>query len=251
MSDRKSSNRAARKATTAPRATSKGSRKIRVEAEAMVVPSERPGKTGGKRDENRRERAASIASAALALMLERGVEAVTIDEIVARAKVAKGSFYRYFQDKEQLVGAIVAPVEKPLREAFERCQKALAEAEPGPSLAIPYFSLALEIASMSVEHSAVTRLYLQERRGPAKGPRKPIALIAKLIDESAEQLAMFAAKRGLTRPVHAKISGAFVVGAVEHLAARALSGDQALHAPEVSSELIAIVLDGVRAHPGN
>lgn len=189
-----------------------------------------------------------IASAGLALMLERGVEAVTIDEIVARAKVAKGSFYRYFRDKEELVAAIVAPVERPLREAFERCQQALAIASPGPELAIPYFALALEIASMSVEHSAVTRLYLQERRGPSKGARRPIAQLATLIDTSAERLALFASDQGLTRTVHSKISGAFVVGAVEHLASRALNGDQDLHAHDVASELIAIVLDGVRAN---
>ncbi len=250
MSDKKSSPSAKRKIPVTdppPKRHRRGPGKIRVETEATVVPLDRPGQSGGKRDENRRAQAAAIASAALALMLDRGIEAVTIDEIVKRAKVAKGSFYRYFQDKEQLVAAIVAPVERPLREAFQRCQVALEAAGPGPELALPYFSLALEIASMSLEHTAITLLYLQERRAPPKGPRRPIAKIARLIDSSAEELALFASRRGLTRGTHAAVSGAFVVGAVEHLAAKALSGDDALHAPEVASELIAIVLDGVRA----
>ena len=36
------------------------------------------------------------------LFLERGIETVTIDEITREAGVAKGSFYRYFDDKKQI-----------------------------------------------------------------------------------------------------------------------------------------------------
>ena len=39
--------------------------------------------------------------------LERGIESVSIDDITREAGVAKGSFYRYFADKDALVGAVI------------------------------------------------------------------------------------------------------------------------------------------------
>jgi len=43
-------------------------------------PVERPGAVGGKRDLNRRQRVQDLIDAGLALFLQRGIEAVTIDE---------------------------------------------------------------------------------------------------------------------------------------------------------------------------
>lgn len=42
-----------------------------------------------------------LQRAALALFLQYGIEAVTIDQIVDGARTAKGSFYRYFRDKTE------------------------------------------------------------------------------------------------------------------------------------------------------
>ena len=48
----------------------------------------------------------AIMDAAENLFAERGVEAATIDDIVAQAEVARGSFYYNFKSKEQVVLAI-------------------------------------------------------------------------------------------------------------------------------------------------
>ena len=82
-------------------------------------PSERPGQPGGRRDTNRRERTKALSDAALALFLARGIEVVTIEDITTRAGVAKGSFYRYFDDKQALVEALFAPVASKVMAAFD------------------------------------------------------------------------------------------------------------------------------------
>ena len=66
-------------------------------------PKQRPGQPGGRRDRNRKERLKSLGHSALELFLEQGIQATTIDEITKAAGVAKGSFYRYFEDKCALV----------------------------------------------------------------------------------------------------------------------------------------------------
>lgn len=51
-------------------------------------------------------RRGTLVEAAGALFVEQGVEATTIDEIAARAGVAKGTFYHYFAAKTDLLDAL-------------------------------------------------------------------------------------------------------------------------------------------------
>src|SRR5438105_9860829 len=92
----------------------------------LLVPSERPGAPGGARDTNRQKKAGAITSAATALFLARGIESVSIDEITRDAGVAKGSFYRYFDDKTALVEHLFAHARAEIEAAFARCERALA-----------------------------------------------------------------------------------------------------------------------------
>ena len=55
----------------------------------------------GERVDRRRERTrAALMRAGQVLFATRSVDAVSIDDIVAAAEVAKGSFYNHFPDKE-------------------------------------------------------------------------------------------------------------------------------------------------------
>ena len=59
-----------------------------------------------RQTERRAATRSAIVDAAEKLFAEQGVEAVTIDDIVAQAKVARGSIYYHFESKEQIVLAI-------------------------------------------------------------------------------------------------------------------------------------------------
>src|SRR6478672_8161036 len=91
-------------------------------------PAQRPGQEGGIRAENRRRRTDSLLSAARDLFLLHGLEPVTIDDIVGQAGMAKGSFYRYFDDKATLVEALFGPVAERVDNAFARCKEAIQKA---------------------------------------------------------------------------------------------------------------------------
>ena len=65
---------------------------LKPELKPTKIPEHKPGAQGGKRDANRKEKTQQIADAALKLFLERGLEKVTIDDIVKAAGIAKGSF---------------------------------------------------------------------------------------------------------------------------------------------------------------
>jgi AcrR family transcriptional regulator len=210
------------------------------------VPLRRPGKTGGKRDENRKQKTAALCGAALRLFLERGVESVTIDEIVGDAGVSKGSFYRYFDDKTDLVDAILEPVVNRLRSAFGAFQLQLASAGVGPALNGLYGSIAASLAMTFVEHPDVVRLYLQESRGPDVGARSPIRQLADEVMDMTVTATEVAIDHGFLRPFDPRVTASAVVGGIERLLFESLSGHDMGDPAAVTESVISLVLDGHR-----
>jgi AcrR family transcriptional regulator len=51
-------------------------------------------------------RRSSLVDAAGALFVEHGVDATTVEDVAARAGVAKGTFYHYFETKTDLIDAL-------------------------------------------------------------------------------------------------------------------------------------------------
>ncbi len=60
----------------------------------------------GRRERRARETRRKILNAALELFAERGMEAVTVEEIADRADVARGTVFNYFATKESLCQGI-------------------------------------------------------------------------------------------------------------------------------------------------
>ena len=80
--------------------------------------------TGGnhvpRRSDRRRARTrAALLEAGRALYALRGLDAVSVDEIVAAADVAKGSFYNHFRDKDGFAREIAAGVRRQAERAVE------------------------------------------------------------------------------------------------------------------------------------
>lgn len=61
----------------------------------------------GKVEQNKLEKKESLEQAAYELFSENSFDSTSIDQIVRRANVAKGTFYLYFKDKNQLLQRIV------------------------------------------------------------------------------------------------------------------------------------------------
>lgn len=74
----------------------------------------------------RRTRAALIA-AGLDLLVERPIDAVAIDELVARAGVAKGSFFNHFEGKHDFAAAVGAEVRLAVEDEVARANDGVAD----------------------------------------------------------------------------------------------------------------------------
>ena len=65
------------------------------------------------------ERRAEILAAALALFSERGFAATRIEDVAARAGIAKGTVYLHFPDKEALFTSLASGMASPILERME------------------------------------------------------------------------------------------------------------------------------------
>jgi len=191
----------------------------------------------------------ALSEAGLRLFVERGLDGVTIDDITQSAGVAKGTFYRYFEDKPALVDALLEPVRRELLDGLEACGRALAVARDVEAMFEAYRAVAAVIASALLQYPDVVRLYLQECRGPPVGARVKVVELARLVSRHAVDITEKAHTHGLLRPIRPAMSGLAVVGAVERLLFAVLSGEDIGNPLELPDALTTLVLDGLRLPP--
>ncbi|MFW6181976.1 MAG: TetR/AcrR family transcriptional regulator [Spirochaetota bacterium] len=76
--------------------------------------------TAERRLREKEARHNSIVGAARALFLEKGLEATTMEDIAREAELSKGTLYLYFENKEELIYALLLEVLEGLKERVER-----------------------------------------------------------------------------------------------------------------------------------
>ncbi|MGB3049685.1 MAG: helix-turn-helix domain-containing protein [Polyangiales bacterium] len=201
---------------------------------------------GGKRDLNRRQRVQDLIDAGLLLFLQRGIEAVTIDEVAREAGMAKGNFYRYFRDKADLVEAVISPISSTTLEAIQECDSHLRQASGRDQAVAAYGQLGNRLVGALALYPDAMCLYLQERRAPATIARQAISDLANELDERAMTLSQVAAERGFVTVSDPRVSALAVLGAVEALALASVRKQIQMDPIETTKSLISIVLEGLR-----
>lgn len=101
--------------------------------------------TGGRRAERKAANRAKLLVAARAVFAQKGLGAATVRDIVRETDLATGTFYNYFDDKEQIFGALLEDFSTKARAAVR--DERLAEgtiAERVESAYRAYFELVVE-----------------------------------------------------------------------------------------------------------
>ena len=75
-------------------------------------------------EQKKEQKKEGLLEAAYQLFLEKGVNKTSVDEIVKKANVAKGTFYLYFHDKTQLLQQLTYRISaRVLSEAYEYAEE--------------------------------------------------------------------------------------------------------------------------------
>ncbi|CAN5519852.1 hypothetical protein BH11ACT7_BH11ACT7_40010 [soil metagenome] len=87
----------------------------------------------------------AILSAARELLVERGYAATSIPEIVKRAGVAQGTFYRYFDSKAQLVEALSLQLQQEIQDGLDAAITKCGPDKPVTMVIADLISAALQV----------------------------------------------------------------------------------------------------------
>jgi AcrR family transcriptional regulator len=128
-----------------------------------AVPA-RTGAAGGGRKVDQETRRQAILDAALAVFAEHGYEAARLDDMAARAGVAKGTLYLYFKDKEALFEALVRGAVSPM---LDKVAEVAATSGVKPSDVLEFFFAMFQKEVLGTDRKLLLRLII------AEGPRFP------------------------------------------------------------------------------
>ncbi len=142
------------------KALEKGETKVRPVRRASAPPK----KIGRARKLEPAERRLVILDAALSVFAERGFEAARLDDVAAKAGVAKGTLYLYFDDKEKLFEEVVRGAVTPIVERISAL--AAAPEMPIASVLEALFQV-FEKEVLATKRKLIIRLII------AEGPRFP------------------------------------------------------------------------------
>jgi AcrR family transcriptional regulator len=157
-----------------------------------VVPAGQAGKRSRARKVAPQARRQAILDAALLTFAEHGFEAARLDDVAARAGVAKGTLYLYFPSKEALFEGLVRTSVAPI---IARMSELAAAPDIPPMQAIEAFFALFQSEVLGTRRKLLLRLIISE------GPRFPaiaevyyrevvsrgIALMRTLAERAARQ----------------------------------------------------------------
>ncbi|MBX3186617.1 MAG: TetR/AcrR family transcriptional regulator [Labilithrix sp.] len=159
------------------------------------------------------ERRQQILSNAREVFAKRGYHAAKIDDIVAAAGVARGTFYLYFEDKRAIFEEIVD-------QTFARLGAAVMRVDtehPSRTVADQVEENIRRIVHALLEDPATTKILLSDAVGlDAAFDQKLISFyesVAKLLDESLVD----GQERGIVAPGDARFFAMMTLGAVKEI----------------------------------
>jgi AcrR family transcriptional regulator len=141
-----------------------------------------PSRRERKKDETRER----ITQAAIDLIAERGFEATTVDDIAARADVAKGTFFNYFPRKEAVLDALPERIGNEMEQVTSEIL-----ADEGTALE-KLTRFCMEITARHVENRELSRLFMGRLMASPHDamenvPARMRALLRAIIEQGQER----------------------------------------------------------------
>lgn len=195
------------------------------------------------RKERRRRQ---FLDAAKEIFAEKGYPATTVDDIVARVEVARGTFYLYFEDKKAVLTALLSLFFEQIGERIHRIDLEDAERTPREQLR----DNLRRLFELALEDPAMVRILLHHATGVDAGLDERLdafytALRRSFVDESLKQ----GQEIGLVRPGNRQVMVSIAMGASKQLLLDVVAGEIDAPVVEAVEEVMVFVERGLLASP--
>jgi len=189
----------------------------------------------------RLERRRQILDAAKQVFADAGYHGASIQTIIERAEIARGTFYLYFEGKEALFGALLDEAMAELRARIVRIDTGAGATSPQQQLEDSLTQLLGFIVS---DRPLATVLLSSSSTPDAEAAARLAAFYAEVRSVIALSLETGIAI-GLLRPCHPERTAAALLGMVRGIIEQLVSRSLDLSIREVTRELIDLALVGV------
>lgn len=193
--------------------------------------------------EAREARRRQILEAAKQVFFESGYHEASINAIIERARIARGTFYLYFESKAAVFDALLDQAMTGLRARITRI-------DVGPDAPPPYVQLREGLVRV-LDYVLGDRLLATLLLTGAKAPEAEAAARAEVFFEDVRKVIRVALHHGLelklVRPCNIDVTAAALLGTVRGVIEYVVTAEASPPVDEVVNDLIAVALRGVLA----
>lgn len=198
----------------------------------------------GRRERNKEDKQRRLEAAGLAGFLEDGFTGASVERIAEAADVARGTFYLYFRDKEELFTLLLDRMFQPLLTSVRAARDALAACTDAPSTFPVYAILAGELAGLMIAQEGALRLYFGEARAVGAGG-EVVRDRVREVHALTETILADAIARQVLRPHDTRVAAVAIVGGIDALVFAFLRDRTAIDPASVQAEVISLFRHGL------
>lgn len=190
---------------------------------------------------DKEQRRAQILDVARAVFAEKGYHDAKIDDIVARARIARGTFYLYFEDKRTIFEELVAGFVARLGEVITTI-----DITPGaPSPVAQLADNVRRVVELCLVDAAMTKILLSDAVGlDAAFDRRLLAFYDE-VTTVIERSLLAGEAIGVVRPGNAHLRALCLVGLLKELLYQVVVRRVTIATDQIVETVMDLVLDGV------
>jgi AcrR family transcriptional regulator len=189
--------------------------------------------------EERRER---VLRAAMRVFAQKGYHATSVGDIIQQAKIARGTFYLYFENKRQIFEAILEMALRGLVKQLHRIE--LTPASPPPLQQLR--DNVSRIIAFLLSERELTQILLRHAEGMDVEFDRRLSEFYETIIELIQGVLRTGQLMALVRPCNRQIVAACILGSIKEVVARLTSGaKQDADIDVVVEEIVSFGLRGI------
>ena len=191
--------------------------------------------------ESKQKRRLQIVGAASEVFAEKGYHSASINDIIEKAKIARGTFYLYFTGKHNVLEAI-------LDDVLERLRQRIKGVEVGPDAPPPGEQLRsniIRIIRFATEERTVVRIVLEHGLAPDDQVAERVQRFWRHVAEMIEASLTQGIALGIVRKCDVKINAAASLGAIRGVVEYLVEDEGEPDLAKVAAEVIGFAMRGV------
>lgn len=189
----------------------------------------------------REQRRKQLLGHARDVFAEKGYHAAKIDDIVAHANVARGTFYLHFVDKRTLFEELVDDFLARIGDAIERIQL-----DAGPTAALLQLrNNVYRVLTVGLDDPAMTRILLKNAAGLDPDFDRKVRAFYRTLEELLALSLMNGQRLGLVRAGDRRVLGAMALGAIKEILLQAVESRITNEARGLTDEVMRFLAGGI------